>query len=887
MAARKPLVRIFPTETSFVGGLFTKGLGGYNWQFDTKFGYLLRRPGLTQFIEPIDEFVVSGMRYVFSAGYAADARNGIRGLFSYRRPYLPAQYGITTTRFILRPDSVSGILDGLRNPVQTVGIGLFPWQILPIRAAKVTAPSVLRVYDAAGIKTVSISSADGSIAAISMSADNPISALVSASSGLLVANGGGLGGEKTSMLNMPYQNTRFETKDYVEVQRAFPLPTTQFYNSIILYVGSAIPATLDCDVSPPTAVQLGAFLYIAGNGAPLLRYDGSRLHAAGAAPLDVSAPGALSLGGTGITGTFKYKILHRVYAPDGTHTDGLAYDLGSITPANQTVTVTVSLSSTSSNLIAAPAWSIDATGGITRYTLPTYKFTRFSFTGFTAGSNFIVSGTTLPAQLWPGDPLFSWDGATLTKSCVTTLYADGSVETSVPTNVANTYSAGDVYVLLRTVSGGTSVYYELTEIPTGVTSFADATSDATLLTKTQYLDTAYLRNPPPNSTTAVCAHQQRLVVAYRAYSSKDLIGSVSGITANKATTLVWSEPFTEHFPPANSIDLSSVCSQIIAVASMNDTLYIFTDTGVSYIQGKLVDPTMFTFGRLAGSYVCASPASPVVTNDGIHFVTSAGDFVTVKGFQMTAEQNILPASGYQYDQAVGVLDSSGRRSYFFVPENVTGLRSNIPSTTGPAASLGQLFSSNISIPYGTNGICLVVDNVTNSYMIYTGMCASGGASVAGGLVTIADRDINSISHFRQLSDKAAGDLGRAIPVRVQTQFEDAESPHLSKTFSRLTTFSPDATSEFTLGVKVERDWDERRYIQDFTQSFRAGEGYANEAYATDPYGDGVMPDRVQDLNNFKAKALRLTFTHENAAENPIISGYALEYSDTTREGREE
>jgi hypothetical protein len=172
-------------------------------------------------------------------------------------------------------------------------------------------------------------------------------------------------------------------------------------------------------------------------------------------------------------------------------------------------------------------------------------------------------------------------------------------------------------------------------------------------------------------------------------------------------------------------------------------------------------------------------------------------------------------------------------------------------------------------------------------MVYDGVCGSGGVTVSGGLITLADRDINGVSKLKQLSDGAMSDMGTAIKMQLQTPFEDCKTPHLHKTFSRLTTLAPDVTSEFALSVKVERDWDERNYVQQFTQNFRQGEGYAVEPYATDPYGDGNIPDRVQDLNNFKAKSLRVTFEHQNATENPIISGYVLEYSDTTTEGREE
>lgn len=897
MTERKTISHIGPERSCLFAGLFGKGLSGYNWQFHPQLNYLLRRPGTTPFAAPVDEFSVNGTAYIARSGVrSVRLRHGLSLLAEYVRSPLQSvllSSSQPTQNFIL--DTTAGTLNrsaASRKQTDLFAVGTYPWLALYFRLGQFAVATTVTVSDVAGVKTVTftrLAQTDALVAALS--------------TGQAVLNIAGLlSGAQTSagqaglpLYALPYGATVYEAGDYFEIPAFVPVPGTETARIVppIVVTGTATTTDIRAHNTPATSTQLGNSLYIAGNGAPLLRFDGSRLHVAGAMDANrvsqfVSAP---TLGGTGITGTYKYAFLHRVYGADGNYTDGEVYVYPStISPANQTVTLTVSSDSSRSLVFYGESyrWPQNDASGTARYFGPAFKSTNYSISG-TGPYSCNVYGTAAPGHVFPGDPLFEWNGTTLNKlNAVKYIYPNGSFDTVSPiSSTANQFCAGDVFVILRTLSGGTT-YYELAEVPTGVTSFADSTADASLLLKPQYIDTAYLRSPPPAAVGAVVSHQTRLVTLS---ADNHPIGDTT--TSRQAyTNVTWSEPNTEHFPFDNAISLEGLCRTGVALASVNDVLYVLTDNGVFYVHGALNSAQTFTFSKLLGSEACASAAGVLTTAQKVYYLTPVGELAVVTGGTSTIERDVLPRTGYDFSQARAVFNAAEQRGYFFVPASGNGVSTGTYSSTS-TDNLASIDDDN-TFPYGTAGLCLVIDEAGDNRYLYTGKLSGiGGACVFNGRVLSATRDADLVSQITALEPTCTGDYtpnllssNTPIKVRVEADFEDGDTPNLVKTFARLTTFAPDATSEFALSVSVEKDWDERRFVQQFTQTFRTGEGYANEPYANDPYGDGCIPVQDTSLSNAKARSLRVTFEHASATESPAITGWTIEYSDTTREGRD-
>lgn len=892
MAPRKAIVRIGPQPTSFEDSLFTKGVGGYNWQYDRVKNVFRRRPGTYLTCPAIDEGSLFNLRTLSGSDpLTVTVPNGITGLASFDRPLVE---GASDRYAMPAPPGDYNDTVGIRKTTTTLVAGNFPWLVLTVRVFQALKNLTVRVFDTdEGVKTVSITTPESVTVTLQADATNTAYdlylALVAADFSAASLAPSGFGNKASLLQYLPYGTSYIQRGAYFESVIVTPIPTSDIGGGSVeslRALGTLRSTRSDNDQTPLTVAKRGNYAYLAGGGSPLMRFDGSRVHVAGASPL-IGPFATLGVTGTGITGTFSYRIMHRVYGPDGSYVDGEPQDLESITATNDTVVITFNRNSMISNMFSSSG-SVSATvDGVITTTGAMYKCTDFISVGDVGGGASDIRlnnpGYSLRGRMFAGDPLFTWDGSELLKQRVVAVDETGLIQPSfgvVP--FTDRVCAGDVFVIMRTVDGG-SIYYEVAEIPVGLASYSDTMSDATLVTRPQYLELAYSKLPPPSSTVAVCTHQTRLVVAHRPLRSS--FNTQDHDMRLAAAQLSWSEADTEHFPVENSVDLSGLCSKITGLASLNDILYVLTDKGVFYVQGTLSSsPQTYTFGRLPGSVACASPASVVVAGQQVWFITTRGELAKISGLQVECERNLLPASGYEYSQVTAAHDAEEDRSYFFVTENNPADRVSQPAISSTYAYADTDYNYS---PYGTSGLCLVVDHEAKNRFIYRDLCGIGGATIHNGCVIFADRDQSRVSQLRTLAKEAASDSGTNIPIEIVSPFEDGTTPHLQKTFQRLTVFAPNAESQFTLGVRVEKDWDERYYIQDFEQEFRTDEGYAVEPYATDPYGDGVIPDRSQDLEPVNAKSLRVTLTHEDKTEVPVINGWVLEYSDTTNEGREE
>jgi hypothetical protein len=916
---RNVITRIMPMKAAFVDSQFSKDLAGHDWQFDQQRNFIVRRPGSDYAAASITERDVLDMDNVGTATNYFALRYGIRAMAEYRRTVIDSgaysNNGFVTTEPVAVPfrAATAGTPEAVYNTGEVTAAGLFVWAVIPFRVVRFSQRTLLDVSSVSGVKTIKAGTAAAPNTVTAGESTTLLTFTNALSAASLISAVYGSYTQLTQLCNLlPYGQRVFEVGDYLEVSIPVRMPSVQLGCGIVnntvdtLMTGTTVIDRSVRGGSLSTA-QLGDSLYIAGGGGPLIRYNGSRFSAAGAAPAaslkraQNTIPGmTLSLTGTGITGTYNYRVLHRIYQPNGSYIDGEAFSLGSVTPANQSVVVNLVTARRRAQVFSARAGgtggqfggqpdSSVGPDGVQRIPAPFYSasdYRQASYDAVTGACLLTVAGFPgMVAELRAGDPLFIYNsaGTLYHKTYVQTVLPDGSVvprNTSIfdandPTNII---CSGDVLVVLRTLSGAdNTTYYERAEIPIGVSSLTDAMSDASLLAQLQYTDTAYLRSPPPLATSAVTVHQTRVVIGAAP-------NGLSG-TSNLFNNLCWSEPNTEHFPPENSVELP--CKYISSLVSVNDVLYAFTDAGIFTFSGALIDPTTFTMSQLGTVLVAASGSTAVAAGGMIRFLTKDGRVGMLSGAEAQTVLGLLQLDKYSLAYATGVYSPTDQKTYFFCPYKdsyvLTGADSGPASdATTEGQRFPRLFATGNQV-----GDCLVFDEGTGSVFMYTGVSGIGGACFFDGKVWFANRDSQLVSQVSYFDAAATSDRGNAVSMQVIAPFEDDDTPHLDKQFGKLSLYAPEAAREFTLGVGLAKDWNSQRYTQSFTYPFGVGKGYGEADYGTDAYGGPSVPDKVLNLNNIKAKAVQLSFTHADITETPSISGWSLEYSETSREGRED
>ncbi len=905
MAQRKAITRIGPQKTGFVTSKFAPVLGGYNWHFDPVTGVLLRRPGTERIAKPLreaDEYSARGVLIVDATNAAVPFQRkvGAFGLFLFKMPTLLHNFSYSY-RTTFQPAVTSSVFTPQNYGHEAlIAIGNQTHILRTIHAAQTLSDArikaVTSVIDGEKVTTLQV---------VSGPSVGTVSSAVATDSGAAGTYGSPITG--TDSYQFDGQNAPFYFRCGEELfsikggSLGHGFLQAPFWDSSYVpfssYFPVAVPRVLANVRIPITCAQIGPKAYIAGMGLPLFCFDGFRTYVAGC-PRLVDGGSVLSSGGGGLTGTYGYKILKRVYNPDGSYTDGPTSAMGSASPAAQAVQITLP-SLGWNELVNDNLFGSFNVAGASRTTVTAHKCTTWTVTGNTDDEITLADAS---AELRPGERIVinpqsssSGLGKTLRvgnapNAFASTTYTIPFLEGDLVGYTPSVTSAGDAWVILRTVNGG-SVYYERAILANGTTMFSDNMSDATLTsTSSPYLETAYDRAPPPVCTTAVVAHQTRIVVAARpsVHDTRTVDASLASASAQAFTDIVWSEPNTEHFPAENGISMEGLCNNVTGLASVGDVLYILADNGIWAVSGKLQDAETFTLHQLIGAYGCASPGSVLVDQGQAWYLTTKGTVARLQNGAVEEFTGLLDDSdpGHVLDETTACATED--RIYFFVPYGTrvaSGFTEYAAFNTQNAVPTQKLVEA-VQLNEDES-VCLVFDKRLGVFYRYKGIAANGGACVVNGEVILATRYDDGETIVRRFNQACPFDDGREIKMQIQAPFEAAEVPHVHKTFSRLTVFDGDNTSEMSLNVKVERDWDEGRYIQQFPMDFRVDEGYGNQPYATDPYGDGVIPDKTVSLNNHKAKSLRVTIEHEDMTQNPVINGWALEYSDTTNEGREE
>ncbi len=945
MSKKNNVTRLMPQKTAFVDSSFAKTLSGQNWCYDHQNRSIVRRPGTEDIVAPFYEpdLYRSLWSTTLTVGTAvnsnANIRTGICGLVTYNTCEPLIGVNVRESKQVTQA-AEADIPTYVANAQTLHALGTQWYRIRDLLAGSMQplVPHRVETTLSGTSKTSTILRMDTNVSATA----NPISSNISAFSPVLS------GVKPYATSNPPLfrfgesflqSQTGQITAPYLEFTRLL----TPFIGTEAVYSGIQNPAVVNTHVNY-TYAQRGGTVYAAGNGSPLIAYDGARASVAGPDFPQAISTAFTGSAGVGVlaAGTYTYRLTRRHYRADGAviesdplykTDDPSVFDFPITVGVNANVTLTIptltidfsarpiSNPNTYRNIIRAKPDNKAGTYGVCAHRPYTPVTINSSTTALWSGLNankLTLSNTDAGAQV--GEYILQAGSSGISTNQF------GTVQRIAGINGADIYtsddvggvnlatgaaSIGDCWVLYRTLANG-SIFYERTLIPTGTTTYVDNLPDANFLTpgtniasnitgRTQYLSSAYDRSAPPPFTGAVTVHQQRVVVT-STQDGGELTGMVDGLyNVPACTQLWWSEPSTEYFPASNNISFEGQCKSIIGLASVNDVLYVLTDSGVWTITGTLVDPTTFTLHKISSSYICASAASVLVSDNQVWFVDTNNRIIAISGAEITSFDQLMIDSdsmksniqeAFFAASATACEDAKKRKLYFFIPYGANLLSDtnsntrNFSSvfTTSPDADQ----SSRRFLLNEEKSVCLMYDKETQTFHKYTGIAANGGATYCNDDVYVCAQYPDTRNAIRRLNEYAPIDAnGKPIKMIVTAPFEDADLPHVDKNWGRLSLFTPESEQGFSLSVTAAKDWSTKRYVQQFDLTLRDDYGYGEQPYGSVPYGDAPYADRCVNLNGIKAKSLQLELVNESTTEVPSISGWTLEFSAPMSEGREE
>jgi hypothetical protein len=629
--------------------------------------------------------------------------------------------------------------------------------------------------------------------------------------------------------------------------------------------------------TPVQMAQYGEWMLLAGQYSSLQAYDGFRLRSCVG---QSSASFTSQVAGT-LTGTFGYITRQKFVSPSGVVSYGPTQTF-SETLAAENVVVSVSNFSSPQDVYVLSDSKV--LGSSPQTTISTTGVSDFSF-------DVNVAQYADNPMLEKGEKVFFGPSTIVSAQEFTVTSYDpdtGSTGASVLGTDVSIASTNERLEIYRTVDGG-SVYYLVAEIPlsTGST-YTDITTDAALVANDVYIETAFTPLSLPNSAISVTAHQNRAVVAAVDHST----GS-SGKQPPPATinTVYYTEPNTLEFAVENSfvLDLADGDS-IAAVFSYDDVLYVASERSLWLVTGDLGSATSFTVSKVIGSPGVVSNCAISAIGDALFCLSRSGVF-TLAGrtadFSVGAAVNplIRSLSASVLAQARLCADSDAGRLYVILPNVALSARTTASSIGSATYSTAQQ-----GIPRATEqpdgSIVLVYDIARGSWYEYRSKTpVGGGATVSDGDIIMFPKRSNC--PITVLNDVYGYDAFAAFDMCFSTPWEDLDDTTTSKSFIRAQVLSTEETSQnFVLETTTETDWKAGRPVGEFNLSFMDGEGYAENPYATVPYGDPNVPDHVVPLTNHKAKSMRLVFRNDDPAEKPTISGWVLEVAANSRNAKE-
>ena len=617
------------------------------------------------------------------------------------------------------------------------------------------------------------------------------------------------------------------------------------------------------------AVSLGEGTFIGGAGGPIQYFDGFRTARAGATNyfIGTSAP-TLNLSAGTLTGTYKYMYTQAIRLQSGEVIEGEPSPIGTTVPAAQNVTV--------SNVGTSKASGYEESG----YTSNDSILNNTTFTMYPV--NNFGTPVVIPLKAEPGQMLYFEQGGVVSSGRRIRSISGNSVTltSGAPYTGTVNISTGVSWRIYRTKAGG-DIFYLLTEFagPRTSKSYVDSTADVSLVT--QYTTTATTRDGSPLGVQSLTLHQGRI---FAMVTNTSLTGAAS-TTSPVATQIMYSSSLSRHYyPTANTFDLPDDAGNPRALVSLNDTLYIFTDRKIFYTQGTFDDASTFTLNLLTSKYGCRDARSVISYGNQVLFVSDKG-LIALSGTSIDEEL------GQPINKLIG--KGTITSAYVWNAQNLLMLsvcnKKVVNSyATGANATLfnGALYSTN-DIATQTidtrGGYTLVYDLNSEKWAKWTINCFNGGCELDGDfLFTGGDDPAATSAPVRRLSlNNNWTDDGTAFTSRYYSEWYDAGSPAVDKSFNRAQVFSTDTLEaggqNFQLDVSTERDWQPGLTVDRTTLlDFKYLHGYAEQSYDSQAYGDPELSQKVIPLSSQKAKSLRLVLENSEPNANIAINATNIE-----------
>ena len=290
---------------------------------------------------------------------------------------------------------------------------------------------------------------------------------------------------------------------------------------------------------------------------------------------------------------------------------------------------------------------------------------------------------------------------------------------------------------------------------------------------------------------------------------------------------------------------------ILALASRDDVLYVFTSLGIFQCTGAIgtLDMTIVRISELVLSNTSNYCSHAVIrTNFGVIFATANGN------------------------------------TYLISRNEVTGLEMQLPSTS-PVIGEGEYGEriSRIRGAYSANHECVFMGNVGAKHLEvldeklrwtkYTLPEPLLDVQSCAGGVTILTRSQEGTSLW-ELDESFTTDSGTDIEWRYASQWEDLEDPRTEKQFHSVSVDLAEGASQNTeLTVRTEYDFlaGKPGTIKDFP--LRVGQGLGNQPFGRTPWGDKNQTNIVVPLSNERHRSMRVIF---EGTKNLAISGWSIE-----------
>lgn len=452
--------------------------------------------------------------------------------------------------------------------------------------------------------------------------------------------------------------------------------------------------------------------------------------------------------------------------------------------------------------------------------------------------------------------------------------------TSITLNGTSYITNGLGIIVYRTKANG-SVYYEGLDLsPTQfVGTFTDAIADSSL--GPQLTQVSYTRYPAPYMCYGLAKHQGRICVL----TNWQVNNATTQTKPVKTLSLAFSiAASSQIYPLENSVNIpNSRTAKGTGLMSVNDTLYIFLDNGIFYIQGQLNDtalnnPTYALYQLSGDSIGCVAPNSLAKVGDIVYFMTASGP-ARLEGTRVDLEfgkpiNKDLLATCNDFSQVVSYYWAAKRLLLFMAPTTIdTGDLGTVNSTKPrPVTNATAVFVYDLKANRWARW---------NGVNMYGGMCEFNGDLYYVSIPPDADTNAtSSYQVYRMTSAAGPDDSGTPITMRYYTMWEDDGAPGVDKSYNRLQIFSAEGTDgqNFGLTIKTEKNWVEGVYDDNFTVSdFLQNSGYGQVSYGNQPYGSPELPDKVYPLSNQKAKSKRVTLENANR-EQVSVTAVMLEES---------